>query len=272
MRTPEARPEVKSAARILDLLELLGAAAGPLRHSEIARHMEMPKSSASALLDTLEGRGYVTSGADGYVLAEHYREGGWALGEYGVVLRVARGAMQRVAQETGESAFLAVPVHDWQVRYVEKVVSENPLRYDIPLGTQRPAHSTSVGRVLLAEMPDDMLQRYLASERVAKVTPKTVTDPRKIMAAIERVRRDGCALISDSSVVGASGVAAPIRDPSGAVLASLCVIAPSARFAAAAESITRIVCDAAARIGAALPAAAASPDGTRPRRRSVWKA
>jgi len=67
-------------------------------------------------------------------------------------------------------------------------------------------------------------------------------------------------------------VAAPIRDSSGAVLASLCVIAPSARFAAAADSITRIVCDAAARIGAALPPAAASPDGTRPRRRSVWKA
>src|SRR5512140_2851490 len=108
MRTAEAKPEVKSAARILDLLELLGAAAGPLRHSEIARHMEMPKSSASALLDTLEGRGYVTSSADGYVIAEHYREGGWPLAESGLFLPFVLVAMLLVSQNTGESAFLAV--------------------------------------------------------------------------------------------------------------------------------------------------------------------
>ncbi|HQX59873.1 MAG: IclR family transcriptional regulator [Rhodoferax sp.] len=245
--------EVKSAARILDLLELLSVVPGPMRLTDIVRQMDMPKSSAFALLNTLSGRGYVDLSGDGYVISERFRSGDWISGEYGLMRRTAQPVMAMVALDTGESCFLAIAAHDWQIQYVEKSVSGNPLRYDISLPTLRPAHSTSVGLVLLAEQPDDVLQRYLASDRVIKLTEKTETDPERLMQTIAGVRANGYARVANSSVMGASGVAAAIRGVSGMAIGALCVIAPTPRFDAGQDRITEHVRDAAAQIGALLP-------------------
>ncbi|UUZ77027.1 IclR family transcriptional regulator [Polaromonas sp. P1(28)-13] len=246
-------PEVKSAARILDLLELLSAVPEPLRLTDVAKQMGMPMSSTSGLMNTLAGRGYVEASGDGYVIAPRYRQGNWVLGEYGLMRRAAQPLMTGLAAHTGESCFLAIPAHDWQIQYIEKAVSENPLRYDIALPMLRPAHSTSVGRVMLADHPLAAVRRYLASDRITRLTEMTVTDPQLLLQEVERVRDAGFALISDSSVLGASGVAAPIRGVAGAAIGALCVIAPTPRFDAARDSITRYVCAAAAQISAQLP-------------------
>jgi|GEM_PF-614729 len=250
--------EVKSAARILDLLELLSAMPEPLRLTDIARKMDMPKSSAFALLNTLAGRGYVEANGDGYVIAERYREGAWISGELGQMRRAAQPVMSSLSSQTGESCFLAIAAQDWQVQYIDKAVSDNPLRYDIALPMLRPAHPTSVGLMLLTDQPDEILRRYLASDRVSKITEKTVTDPERLFQDIQRARNAGLAMVSDSSVMGASGVAAAIRGFSGGMIAALCVIAPTPRFEAARDRITKGVRDAAAQISAQ-PSAKDSP-------------
>jgi IclR family acetate operon transcriptional repressor len=250
--------EVKSAARILDLLELLSVVPGTVRLTDVARQMNLPKSSTSALLNTLAGRGYVDLLGDGYAISPRYRDGDWIAGECGLMRRAARPVMESVASATGESCFLAIAVHDWHVQYVEKAVSDNPLRYDISLPTVRPAHSTSVGLALLADQPDEVLKRYLASGKLTKLTEKTVTEPRQLREAIARVRADGHATVADSSVMGASGVAAAIRGATGQAIGALCVIAPTPRFDVARDAITRQVRDAARKISAQLPASGAS--------------
>lgn len=223
-----------------------------MRLTDIGRQLSMPKSSTFGLLSTLSGRGYVALRGDGYVISERYPKGDWISGEYGSMRRAAQPVMGRLASETGESCFLAIPVHDWDVEFIEKAVSDHPLRYDISLPTVRPAHSTSVGLVLLADQPKDALVRYLASERIKKVTEKTVTDPGLLLETIELVRLAGFAMSADNSALGASGVAAPIRGPSGATIGALCVIAPTPRFDAARDSITQRVRAAAAQISAQL--------------------
>lgn len=250
--------EVKSAARILDLLELLSVVPGTLRLTDIARQMNMPKSSTFALLSTLAGRGYVDALGDGYAISQRYRDGDWISGEYGLMRRAAQPVMESVASTTGESCFLAIAVHDWHVQYVEKAVSNNPLRYDINLPTMRPAHSTSVGLALLADQPDDVLHRYLTSGRLTKLTEKTVTEPARLLADIERARTDGYVTVTDSSVMGASGVAAAIRSSAGQAIGALCVIAPTPRFDIARDHITHHVREAAQQISAQLPAVGAS--------------
>jgi DNA-binding IclR family transcriptional regulator len=252
--------EVKSAARVLDLLEMLTVVSEPMRLTEIARQMGMPKSSAVALLGTLCGRGYLELNGDGYVVAEQFRGGDWIAGEWGLMRRAAQAVMGTLSAQTGESCFLAIRAHDWHVQYVEKVISDNPLRYDIALPLLRPAHATSVGLVLLADLPDDLLRRYLASDRVTRLTEKTVTDPERLFSDIVCVRSDGYATIASSSVMGASGAAAPIRGRSGAIIGALCVIAPTARFDGAREHITRHLCDAALQVSAQLPAGKLSRD------------
>src|SRR3990170_2281344 len=102
---------VKSAIRVLDMLEMLSTAAGQLGVSDIARRLGIPKSSTSMLLATLETRGYVI-GDDTrrFRLNPAYCQDrrSWVGGARAALLRGARPLLQQLARETGESAFLAV--------------------------------------------------------------------------------------------------------------------------------------------------------------------
>lgn len=220
---------VKSAARVLDLLEMLSALREPIGVNEIARRLSMPKSSASALVATLHERGYAVSGAGGVALAEAYRDAGWVGGGTAALLRCARPAMQRLSRTTGESCFMGVPTAKFDVLYVDKVVSDSALRYDAEVDQVRPAYCTSIGLVLLGGLSDSALDAYFEGRALRPVTPRTVTDEALIRREVTRGRTRGYVRISDSHVLGASGVAAPVRRD-GQVVAGLAVIAPSERF------------------------------------------
>jgi IclR family transcriptional regulator, pca regulon regulatory protein len=242
---------VKSAARILDVLELLAGLPHGIRVNEMARQLAMPKSSASSLLATLEGRGYVYNAGDGYRLADSYRTTGWVGGTTAALLRAAQPVMDRLVATTGESAFLGVPTRDLEIRYIAKSVSSHPLRYDVELTAPRPAYCTSIGQVILASLEAGELDRYFETHPLAPVTPHTVTSERAIRKVLRQAREQQYVTIADSNVVGASGVAAPVL--AGVhVMAGLAVIAPSARFDAARERIVPALVAAAREIGAAI--------------------
>ena len=221
---------VKSAARILDVLEMLSGLQAGIGLNELARSLDIPKSIASALIATLEGRGYVRSAPDGVALIDAFREGGWVGGEAASLLRHARLAMQRLSRLTGESCFLGTPTRSFDVQYVEKVVSESALRYDADLSLIRPAYCTSIGLVLLAGLGATQLDRYFQGRELVRLTSRTVTDEAAIRKAVAKARRNGYSTISDSHVLGTSGVSAPVLQQ-GKVVAGLAVIAPSERFA-----------------------------------------
>lgn len=242
---------VKSAARVLDLLEALAALRDPIGVNEIARRLAMPKSSASALIATLQARGYVVSGAGGVVLAEACRNVGWVGGETAALQRCARPIMQRLSQSTGESCFLGVPTAAFEVLYVDKAVSDSALRYDAELAMLRPAYCTSIGLVLLGGLSESGLDAYFAGRALVPVTPRTVTDVNRIRAAIAIGRKRGYVRISDSHVLGASGVAAPVV-ANGRVIAGLAVIAPSDRFSRQAALNVKLTVDAAGDLSRAL--------------------
>src|SRR5262245_16388176 len=138
--------EVKSAGRILDVLELLAGMPQGIRVNQLARTLAIPKSSASALLGTLAVRGYIEPNGEGYRLAGSYRGGGWVGGIVGTLVRAGHAVMEKLVADTGESAFLGVATPSFEIRYVAKVVSGNPLRYDVELESLRPAHSTSISQ------------------------------------------------------------------------------------------------------------------------------
>jgi DNA-binding IclR family transcriptional regulator len=256
---------VKSAARILDVLELLAGLPHGLRLNQLARSLGIPKSSASALLATLEGRGYVECAGDGYRLAPGYRESGWVGGMTGALVRASRPAMERLVEITGESAFLGVATAELDIRYVAKVVSGNPLRYDVELTALRPAWCTSIGQVILSALEPAALDAYFAGRELVPVTPRTVTGLRAIRKALREARERGYVTIADSHVMGASGAAAPVA-VQGTVVAALAVIAPNARFDAARARIVPAVVEAARDIGRALVPAVAEPAAPATRR------
>ncbi len=242
---------VKSAARILDVLELLAGLREGIGVNELARRLEIPKSSASALVATLENRGYVRTGPDGVALLESFRSDGWVGGKTARLLRHARPAMQRLSRRTGESCFLGIATRSFEVQYVEKVVSENALRYDVDLPVVRPAYCTSIGLVLLAGLTASQLDRYFQGRELKRLTPRTVTRESSIRAAVLEAQRNGFATISDSHVLGTSGVSAPVL-MQGHVIAGLAVIAPSERFARQPELNVEATVHAARELSQAL--------------------
>lgn len=249
---------VKSAVRVLDILELLAVVRQPLGVSEVGRRLEMPKSSAHMLLATLEARGYVISDPMRRFTLHPLISGGprtWVGGFKGPLLRVARPLMEQLVQRTGESALLGHLRDAHSIEYIHKVVSSDALRVDPELGQPRPLHSTSTGQVLLAHARDPMRQACLAGLQATLDRAGL----KALQLTLDQVRARGFAMISDPGSGYAFGVAAPIRDGSGEVVAALNVSAPAARFHASSERVIRDLVAAASAISDSLARYASSP-------------
>jgi IclR family acetate operon transcriptional repressor len=238
---------VKSAARVLDVLELFATIEGTLGVTEVARKIGIPKSSAQGLLTTLASRGYLAKHDSTYFLPPELRDGGWIGGFRARLISVAEPVLEEIAEESGESAFLGA-LSGNEVQYLAKVISHNEVRYDASLNQLRPIYCTSIGLAILAHMDEPVAVGVLQRIKLVKVTPNTVTDRQAIDRILDRARQLGFAEVKDANILGASGVAAPIFGPRGDVVAALSIGAPSTRYAKARRSLAEIVVTRAAAI------------------------
>jgi DNA-binding IclR family transcriptional regulator len=241
--------EVKSAVRVLELLEFLSRANAPVALKDVVAGLGFPKSSAHALLQTLVLRGYVErDGAERYTLSARWRDSGGWVGEESHLIAVARPVMESLCGLLSETIFLGVRAENGDVKVLAKQVSESEVRYDANLSGLRPAYCTAMGRVLLAYWDENALDTYLARTRFKAVTPHTITDPGRLRAALQQVRREGYVIIEQEFVIGGSAAAAPVFGRDGQVVAVLNVGAVSPRFLAAHRKIIAGVVRAAATI------------------------
>jgi DNA-binding IclR family transcriptional regulator len=248
MNEPQKSDLVKSAARVLDVLEMFALAPEPLGVSEVARRLGIPKSSAQSLLATLSARAYLDRDGSGYLLPPALRGAGWVGGQQAQLVRAAQPIMRRIADASGESAFLGVLTPDLMVRYLAKAVSSNEVRYDAALLHLRPAHCTSIGLVILAFKPQGEGEAMLRDLPLRKITPSTVTDRALLRTTLARIRARGYAEVRNANIDGASGVSAPVIGPEAQVLAGLNLGCPSSRFARERSRMIREVVEAAGEL------------------------
>lgn len=133
---------------------------------------------------------------------------------------IAQPHLVGLAEKTGESASLAALDGD-EVVYIARVATRRIMSINVSPGTRVPAHATSMGRVLLAWESHERVDRYLADTGLAPRTPHTVTDHDQFRRALNRVRRQGWAMVSEELEEGLISVSAPVRDHTGAVVAAL---------------------------------------------------
>ncbi len=252
---------VKSAVRVLDLLEALSRAEAPVGVSEISRSLGIPKSSAHMLLGTLEARGYVVGDAQRrfHLNPIFSTQGSWIGGAGAALMRIARDPMDELARATGESSFLGVGRDENSMEYIAKVVSPQELRCDGNLGEAKHLHSTSVGLVLLAFQDPERTERFLTRGKFERLTRETLTDERELRKEIARTRERGYAIVIDTNSPGASGVAAPILDAAGRAVAALNLAAPTPRFDAMQRKFTAALLRAAQALGRQLNGAPERP-------------
>lgn len=154
--------EVKSAVRVLEVLELFDRLQREASVSEIARELGYPVSSTSMLLGNLLERGYLRHGPDQRTYFPTPRVtllGAWIeplLTPHAEVMRM----MAELGEATGETIILAAPTRD-QVQYIYVVPATTTMRMHVGPGTMRPLLASGLGRVLLSAMPEDKIRHII---------------------------------------------------------------------------------------------------------------
>lgn len=225
---------VRSAARVLDVLEYLAGQAAGASLSEATEALALPKSSTLMLLRTLLVRGYVTRDRDDrYKLNKTFRHHGFGWGghRHARLIALAEPVMQRLCDAVGETVLLGA-AEAGAVKVLAKVVARQAISYDVDLGTPSPFYCTAMGRILVAFSPEANRDAMLCAEPRLKLTPSTETRLDALRAIIRQVRDDGLAIVEEEYVLGGTGIAAPVFAPDGTILATLDVGCITTRFQA----------------------------------------
>jgi DNA-binding IclR family transcriptional regulator len=220
-----------SLERALVLLKVIEQVPGGLRNAEISRKLKIPKSSCSYILLRLERAGYLirdeTTGRYRIGLAMVALAHG-ALREIGI-RSVAEPALYRLTNQTGLSAGIGV-LERGRVLLVDRL--EGPefvsnvqprKREQRDIGRELPAHSTALGKVLLAYLPSEQVLNLIAERGLTRSTPKTIVSKAKLLQELEGVRRQGYAVADEEADQGLRALAAPIFDADGTVRAAVSV-------------------------------------------------
>ncbi len=229
---------VKSADRVLDVLELLSRKAKPLSHREIALALGIPKSSLTQLLRNLIGRDYLTfaPGPGTYALGPsvfallRQRDGNLDL------IPIARPILERLTAATHESSALAL-FRNEHVERVYGVDSPQALTYRMTVGTRFLLYSSSIGKAVLAALPEEERERYLARVKLVPKTEATVKSIAELRRQLAKAMKEGVAYSHGEHMPGVSAIAIAVRRSDGYPVGALNVAIPSVRFAASLKAL-----------------------------------
>lgn len=225
-RHSEGTP-LSSLARGLDLMTLLAQERRPLGLGEIARKLEISKSSTHELLSTLAERGFVQR-RDGGIYELGLKA--WEVGSTASIaplISAATPVMKRIAEHINEDVVLGV-LSGFESINVHIVGSGQAVRVYAPVGTRFPAHHASTGLLLLAFQPEGYLETVLPP-KLSAPSPLTITDPGRLRTELTRIRARGYALNVGGWQIDVAGIATPVLNAEETAIAALCIAAPRYR-------------------------------------------
>lgn len=225
-----AMAPIASVATAITVLKALPADGTHVGVNELARRLGLHKSKVSRLLSTLALHDFVDRDAQTGKVALGFGAialAGPLLGRLDV-LKVARPVLDAIASETGETSFIALWTGREAVMAEQTIGTRAVVHYSWP-GKSVPAHSTAAGKVFLAYLPEAAVRSVLES-RFERLTPKTITTRAALQSELAEVRRRGFGINDEEYERESCGVAAPVRDFRGEVVAALTLAIPKHRF------------------------------------------
>jgi IclR family acetate operon transcriptional repressor len=237
LRAVAAQPKTRSgginaprsvviALRTLEALSQLQ----PIGVGELSQKIELPKSTVQRTLIALEAAGFAyRSGkpTTWSLTLKVFQIGSRAMRGFDVIT-VSEPYLAQLRDSTRESVSLVL-LDGYQTVIAEHVASPEPVRAHAEIGAAFPMNCTSAGKAFLADADEDFVDEFL-SEPLETLTPRSITDPEKLRAEIQKTARRGYAINSGESRPEVVSVAAAIRDGSNRAIACLVVVGPSARL------------------------------------------
>lgn len=222
---------VESVDRALTILEEVAKSEGEVGVTELGNRLDIHKSTVHRLLNTLSYRGYIEQNDE----TESYRLGLKLLELSnklfdGIEIRsLAKPHLQNLMEQTKETVHLVVRDGDQGV-YIDKVESPQTIRMSSQVGSRVPLHCTSVGKVLLADLPENQIKALLGEEKLKAYTENTITEVDAFIEELKEVTQKGYAVDNSEHERDVRCVAAPVKNFTGTVIAAISVSTPAFRF------------------------------------------
>ncbi|MGO1545107.1 MAG: IclR family transcriptional regulator domain-containing protein [Gulosibacter sp.] len=225
---PRASDFVQSLARGLTVIQTFDDEHPEQSLSEVAKRADISPASARRFLYTLESLGYVRASGRQFALTPRVLELGFSYLSALSLPEVMQPHLERLSREVGESVSAAV-LDDRNIVYVARVPTRRIMSISITIGTSFPAHATSMGRVLLAALPETDARSRLEAGSLKSFTSGTVTEVDALVAVLARVRSQGWAIVDGELEEGLRSLAVPVRSKDGAVAAAVNISTTASR-------------------------------------------
>src|SRR5215210_2945648 len=211
---------IEAIARGFDVIKAFDRHRPVMTLSEVAASADLARPTARRILLTLESLGYVRSRNGGFALTPRVLELGLTYVQALGLWDIARPHMERLVGRTGESTSIA-QLDGSDIVYVARVAVPKLIPRGVSIGTRFPAPPTSLGKVLLAGLAPQDLDRALAEPSRAGVRARWEPKRAELDAVLRDVRAKGWALTDEQLAPGIRSVAAPVRDGDGRVVAAM---------------------------------------------------
>lgn len=225
------RKIIGSVQRAADILNLFDTQVVELGTTEIARSLDLPKSTIAGLVHTLQLNGYLAQSPE----TRKYHLGFKLVERAGVLLRqfdlrqVSAPVLAALRDDTKESVNLAIRDGS-DVVYIERMHGMNMLGMRSEIGKRECAHSTALGKAILAFSPEHVLTDFVKTHSFDPITPYTFVDPAAFLNELKQTYQLGYAVDNQENELGGRCVAAPIFDYTGQVIAAVSISVPLQRI------------------------------------------
>ena len=226
---PGDRDYVGALASGLEILQAFDAEHPRMTLSEVAARTEMDRAKARRFLLTLHALGFVKRAGRQFELTPRVLQLGYAYQASNQYRAVIQQYLEAITAELGESSSLAVLDGDEVVYVVRSAARHRLMAITLSVGTRLPAAYTSMGRVLLGQLPDHELDAFLGRVQLSALTPSSVTSVDALRNEIQRVREQGYSLVDQELDQGLRSVAVPVFSGSGELLGAINVSTNAAR-------------------------------------------
>ena len=244
---------VQSFARGLEVIRSFSAKAPQQTLTEVAARSNLSRAGARRILLTLQTLGYVQSDGKLFHLTARILDLGFAYLSSMPIWNLAEPVMEELVAQVNESCSAAV-LDGTDIVYVLRVPTHKIMRNTLGVGSRLPAYCTSLGRVLLADLPDDELVQRLDASDLQPLTRHTTTTREDLLAKIQQVRKQGWCLVNQELEEGLISLAAPITNRAGRTIAALNISGQANRTNArqAHDSLLPALLHSASRISSML--------------------
>lgn len=209
-----------SFAKGLSVIEAFSADRPRLSIAEAAAVTGLDRAAARRCLLTLVELGYADFDGKHFSLTPRILRLGTSCLATMPLPRIVQPMLDKLSDEIGQSTSVSI-LDNWEIVYVARAAQQRLMSINLMAGSRLPASCSSMGRVMLASLPDADVRKILKENPLRKRTPRTVTSSERILQLIRRARQDGFAIVDQEIEIGLRSIAVPLLDSRGRTVAAL---------------------------------------------------